>query len=75
VGERPISSDDLDDIFTAFGVQATFVGNVLWYSHNRYDIGEFRCNPRYDFSTVPQAERYIVWRMLDRLRDLRDLEE
>lgn len=72
---EPITYDDLDDIFTAFGIEGSLTGEVIWYTHPRYDIGEFRCHARYDFSTVPEAEREIAWRMIDRLRDLRDLEE
>jgi hypothetical protein len=74
VGPEPITYHDLDDIFKAFGVSSTLVGNVIWYSHGKYDIGDFRCQPLYDLSTVPEAERAIVWKMIDRLRDLRDLE-
>lgn len=73
---QPITYDDLDDIFRAFGIDGSLSGGeVIWYSHPRYDVGLFRSYARYDFSTVPEAERDIAWRMIDRLRDLRELEE
>ena len=74
VAPEPISFQDLDDILTAFGFIASMPGGVVWYRHSTYDAGEFRAEPRYRFSVLSDAERQIVWRMIERVRDLRDLE-
>jgi hypothetical protein len=74
VSPEPISFEELDDIFTAFGFIASMPGGVMWYRHSTYDAGEFRAEPTYRFSTLSDAQRTIVWRMIERVRDLRDLE-
>jgi hypothetical protein len=74
-GAGPITYNDLDDIFTAFAFESSTDGKAIWYYHERYPIGPFRSCPIYDLSTVLDAERNIVWRMIDQLRDFRDLEE
>ena len=74
VAPEPISFPDLDDILTAFGFIASMPGGVLWYRHSSYDAGEFRAEPLYRFSVLSEAERLIVWKMIERVRDLRDLE-
>ena len=74
VGPQPISFQDLDDIFTAFGFIASMPGGVVWYRHSTYEAGEFRAEPTYRFSVLSDAQREIVWLMIERVMDLRDLE-
>jgi hypothetical protein len=72
----PITFDDLDDIFRAYG----FVGepgfpDLIWYSHPDYSCGRFRAEPEYGFSVLSDTQRFIVKRMVQRLLDQRGLKE
>lgn len=73
---KPITYDDLDDIFRAFEFVPEFeVPNITWYRHRRYGrCGEFRAQPRYDFSVLSEEQKGIVRSMLECVRLLRRLE-
>lgn len=63
-------------MFRAFGFASDFEApDVTWYFHPKYDCGYFRAEPRYGFSVLSEAQKSIVWRMIQRLRDLRTLHE
>ena len=71
----PISFEDLDDIFRAFGFDWQFdAPNTTWYSHPKYKCGHFPANPQHDFSVISEEQRGIVLQMLRVLIDRRDLE-
>ena len=72
----PISFEDLDDIFRAFGFEWEFeVPSTTWYHHPTYRCGRFPANPQHDFSVLSEAQRHIVLRMIGKLLDQRGLED
>ena len=74
--DKSITYDDLDDIFRAFGFVAEFeLPEITWYRHQRYGrCGEFRAQPKYEFSVLSEEQKAIVRRILDCVRVLRRLE-
>jgi hypothetical protein len=72
----PISFDDLDDIFKAFGFRGELAfPDTIWYSHPKYPCGRFPANPQHEFSVLSDTQRVIVLRMVQELLDRRGLEE
>lgn len=73
---EPITYDELlDEVFAAFGFASEFqVPDVTWYRHPAHDCGEFRAQPRYEFSVLSETQRWIVVRMVECVRQRRHLE-
>ena len=76
-GATPITYDQLDEVFSAFGFLPEFEAPATtWYRHADYErCGEFRAEPRYEFSVLSDAQRAIVRRMLACVQNSRNLEK
>lgn len=65
---RPITYDELDDIFNAFGFSGDLrYDESIWYEHPKWSCGRFRAKPLYDFSTITEDQRGIVATMIQQL--------
>ena len=65
---RPITFDELDDIFSAFGFSGDLRNDgTIWYEHPRWKCGRFPAKPLYDLSTISVDQRMWAATMIQQL--------
>lgn len=72
---EPLTYDEVDEVFTAFGFSSDCDGVRFTYYHKKYDAGVFRAAPKYEGSTITETQRGIIQQMIHRVIQQRTLWE